>query len=414
MSVHKRTAQSGTVTWVVRFRDPMPRERTFRLKGDAERFERRTIREMETGEYLDPSARRITFGQWHDRWWPTIESSDRAPSTIAGYESSLRIQVLPYLRDVPIKDLRKIHLQEWLGQLRKAGYSGSTIHIAKTAAGMVLTSAVDSGIIAANPMTGLRIAKGTSKTRQALTAEQVELLADAVGQWWRPFVLVLAYCGLRPGEAIALRRRHLDDLGRLTIEGAVTEHKGRLVEGDTKTHRTRLVQLPESVLQELKEHLDEHVANRPDASIFSATDGSMVRLSNWRHRIWQPAVEQAGLPSGSTPYVLRHTAASLMAQQGVPVSTAAAALGHDPAIYLRTYAHLYPGDLRSAADAMDAVRTAARNVKPEAPSHITPTGTPKSGADAPGGFRQVVIPDWRGDSAGLGISELGSESAANA
>jgi hypothetical protein len=41
-----------------------------------------------------------------------------------------------------------------------------------------------------------------------------------------------------------------------------------------------------------------------------------------------------------------------MAQQGVPVSTAAAALGHDPAIYLRTYAHLYPGDLRSAADAV--------------------------------------------------------------
>jgi len=274
MSVHKRTARSGTVTWVVRFRDPIPRERTFRLKGDAERFERRIIREMETGEYLDPSARKITFGQWHDRWWPTIESSDRAPSTIAGYESSLRIQVLPYLRDVPIKDLRKIHVQEWLGLLRKAGYSGSTIHIAKTAAGMVLTSAVDSGVIAGNPMAGLRIAKGTSKTRQALTAEQVELVADAVGPWWRPFVLVLAYCGLRPGEAIALRRRHLDDLGRLMIEGAVTEHRGRLIEGDTKTHRSRLVQVPESVLQELTAHMVDHVADRPDAPIFSATDGS--------------------------------------------------------------------------------------------------------------------------------------------
>jgi len=247
---------------------------------------------------------------------------------------------------------------------------------------MVLLSAVDSGIIGANPMAGFRIAKGTSKIRQALTAEQVELVADAVGQWWRPFVLVLAYCGLRPGEAIALRRRHLDDFGRLTIEGAVTEHRGRLVEGDTKTHRSRLVQVPESVLQELKVHLREHVADRPDAPIFSAPDGSMVRLSNWRHRIWQPAIEQAGLPPGATPYVLRHTAASLMAQQGVPVSTAAAALGHDPAIYLRTYAHLYPGDLHSAADAMDAVRTAARKGKTEVPSDITQTRTPVSRADA--------------------------------
>jgi len=146
---------------------------------------------------------------------------------------------------------------------------------------------------------------------------------------------------------------------------AVTEHRGRPIEGDTKTHRSRLVRVPESVLLELKVHMRDHDANGPDAAIFSASDGSMVRLSNWRHRIWQPAVEQAGLPPGATPNVLRHTAASLMAQQGVPVSTAAAALGHDPATYLRTYAHLYPGDLRSAADAMDAVRTKARKGKTE-------------------------------------------------
>ena len=45
-----------------------------------------------------------------------------------------------------------------------------------------------------------------------------------------------------------------------------------------------------------------------------------------------------------------------MAQRGVPVSAAAAALGHDPAIFLRTYAYLYPGDLRAVADATDLIR----------------------------------------------------------
>jgi integrase len=67
-----------------------------------------------------------------------------------------------------------------------------------------------------------------------------------------------------------------------------------------------------------------------------------VRISNWRHKVWQPAADELGLPKLATPYVLRHTAASLIAQRGVPVSAAAAALGHDPAIFLRTYAHLYP------------------------------------------------------------------------
>jgi hypothetical protein len=72
--------------------------------------------------------------------------------------------------------------------------------------------------------------------------------------------------------------------------------------------------------------------------------------------VWQPAADELGLPAWATPYVLLHTAASLMAQRGVPVSAAAAALGHDPAIFLRTYAHLYPGDLRAVADAMDLAR----------------------------------------------------------
>jgi hypothetical protein len=49
-----------------------------------------------------------------------------------------------------------------------------------------------------------------------------------------------------------------------------------------------------------------------------------------------------------------------MAQQGVPVSAAAAALGHDPAIFLRTYARPYPGDLRGVADVMDVAHESAR------------------------------------------------------
>ena len=86
-----------------------------------------------------------------------------------------------------------------------------------------------------------------------------------------------------------------------------------------------------------------------------------------------------------------------MAQQGVPVSTAAAALGHDPAIYLRTYALLYPGDLRSAADAMDAVRTAARKGNTAAPADITRTRRAKSRSES----RGALSPDSRGDSAGM-------------
>jgi integrase len=358
MSIHKRVNKRKSV-WIVRYRDPLPRERTFDRKTDAERFERYVRHQLDTDQYLDPETAKVTFEEWARRWWPTVERSVRAPSTISGYESALRIQVLPYLGSRRLRTLRRIDMDEWLGELRVAGYSNSTMHAARTVAGMVFATALDARIVASNPLSGLRLPTATSRTRNALSIDQVEALAAAVDPWWRSFVLVLAYCGLRPGEAIALRRRHLDDLGRLRVEAGMVEHRGQLLERDTKTHHSRIVEVPLSVLDELRTHLSQLPPSDSDALIFTTPSGDPVRLSNWRHRVWQPAADELGFPSWATPYVLRHTAASLMAQRGVPVSAAAASLGHDPAIFLRTYAHLYPGDLRSVANAMDGARNEA-------------------------------------------------------
>ena len=379
MSIHKRVNKRGTA-WIVRYRDPLPRERTFDRKFDAVRFERYVRHQLDTDQYLDPEMAKVTFRTWAERWWPTIENSERALSTVSGYESALRIQVLPHLGERRLRALRRIDMEEWLGELRSAGYSNSTIHAARTVAGMVLSSALDARIIASNPLVGIRLPMGTSRTRNALTVEQVESLAVTVDAWWRSFILVLAYCGLRPGEAAALRRCHLDDRGWLTIERAVSEHRGHLLEGDTKTHRARVVEIPTSVLTELRGHLEQNVSLDDETLLFTTPTGDPVRLSNWRHRVWDPAAAQLQFPRWATPYVLRHTAASLLAQQGVPVTAAAASLGHDPAIFLRTYAHLFPGDLRAVADAMDVARSQVTGTSRSKPLELDSTPLELEGA----------------------------------
>ena len=96
--------------------------------------------------------------------------------------------------------------------------------------------------------------------------------------------------------------------------------------------------------------------------------------------------------------MLRHTAASLLAQSGVPVAAAAASLGHDPAIFLRAYAHLYPGDLGAVADAMDAARTAVIDID-GLESGRSPAW-PRSGSSTAGGIRgdgSSPTPAGRGD-----------------
>lgn len=81
--------------------------------------------------------------------------------------------------------------------------------------------------------------------------------------------------------------------------------------------------------------------------MFTTRTGRPIGFRNFR-RTLDGIASRAGMPVWFTPYTLRHTAASLMAQRGVSVPVAAA---------IRVYIHLYPGDLGTAAAVLDALRT---------------------------------------------------------
>jgi hypothetical protein len=72
--------------------------------------------------------------------WPTVANSDPAPSTISDYEGALRPQGLLHIGDCRLRTLRRIDMAEWLGTLRAAGYSNSTVHGPPVVAGMVFGS----------------------------------------------------------------------------------------------------------------------------------------------------------------------------------------------------------------------------------------------------------------------------------
>jgi hypothetical protein len=63
VSIHKRVKKRKSV-WVVRYRDPLPRERTFERKADAQRFERYVRHQLDTDQYLDPETVKVTFAEW--------------------------------------------------------------------------------------------------------------------------------------------------------------------------------------------------------------------------------------------------------------------------------------------------------------------------------------------------------------
>ena len=102
---------------------------------------------------------------------------------------------------------------------------------------------------------------------------------------------------------------------RLVIDRALTELRGTITEGGTKTHRSRTVPVP----RVLRDQLAEHIAGRDAGEwLFPAPGGGPLRNSNFRHRFFDPAVTRAGL-APLTPHDLRDTAASLAVRAGASV-----------------------------------------------------------------------------------------------
>ena len=356
--VFEYVTTKGEKRYIARWRDGggRARERGGFPTAKAAKEHRMTVSaEKVSGVDRHPDAERITFAAWAERWWAAHRST-LAANTQQQYRSLLDRQVLPILGARKLRSLRKIDIEEMVARLGEA-YSGSTVSTSKKVAGMVLQSAVDNDVIASNVARGVKVSRGRSARRTALEPGEVERLAEAVPDRYRALVLVLAYAGLRPGEALALLREDLDDMGRLHVRATVSEPGGRLERRETtKTYQRRTVPLDESVLEELRRHIEARGPMLPTAPLFTADRGGPLRLSNFRDRIFAPAMKAAGLPATVTPYDLRHTCASLLARQGVGVHVAARMMGHDPAEYLRTYTHLYSGDMDAAAAALGRAR----------------------------------------------------------
>ncbi len=154
--------------------------------------------------------------------------------------------------------------------------------------------------------------------------------------------MVLLATGMRWGEAIGLRVRHVDVLAgtirvlRQTQELADT---AELVDEEPKTLASRrTVSIPPAVCQLLV----PHVANKgPDDRVFLAPRGGPVRTRRF-YVVWQKARVAAGL-EGLRVHDLRHTHAAWLIADGVPLTAVQRRLGHTSIkITSDLYGHILP------------------------------------------------------------------------
>lgn len=353
----ERSAVYGKVSrWRVRWVDASGAERTksFQRKPDAQAYLNGLTADVQRGEYVDPRKSAETFGSVAEQWFATKQH--RKPKTVAGYRSLLDTVVLPKWESVQLKRIDYESYSTWLGALsvdggqRGTGLSASRITQAHQLVGAVLKYAQRTGKVAKNVAFEIKrdedLPEQGERERRYLTHAELLMLAKAADRF-ETLTLVLGYCGLRFGEAVALRRRHVGDR-MLTVRSSATAVTGKgIVESTTKTKRDRHVPVPEPVWKKLKAELPAD----PNALVFPSRKGGFLPLGEYRWA-FDNACADIGI-DGLVPHGLRHTTASLAISAGANVKVVQRLLGHaTAAMTLDRYGHLLNDDLSGVADAL--------------------------------------------------------------
>ncbi len=373
----KSLGRKPPARWEVMYYDQAGKLRSEVAANKARAEQRRTELEaaLSTDTYVDPATAKVSFGEVADKW---LESRhDLRPSTWWKYRSLLDTHVNARWGEVQLRAIKSEDIAVWLGTLLKSraeggsGLGPSQARHAFRVLSMVLAWCVPSRLVR-NPAEGVKLPVRPETEHVYLSFEQVERLADAAGELRtkydhptasaavnRALILLLAYTGLRWGEAAALRVGRVDLVKRrIRVVTTFYELNGVQHEGPPKTGKHRTVAFPPSLGPELK----RIIGNRGDHElVFTTARGSSLRANNWRVREFNPAVKLAQLGTlGLTPHKLRHTAASLAIAAGADVKVLQHMLGHaDAAMTLNIYGHLFPDRLDEVADTLDARRRGA-------------------------------------------------------
>lgn len=340
--------------------------RTFDRRVDAERWLSDQLSRTSHGTWIDPSAGLISLEEYSEAW--LAAKSRLKPKTRLGYRSLLNSRIIPQLGDRRLAHIDRAQVGSWVREMTSDGLSPSRIRQAHQCLAAILEQAVDDHLISQNPARRVELPRQARPEHRYLTADQVGRLAEAMpSAQYSTVVYVLAYGGLRWGELAALRRDRVDVLRRqLQVTEALAELGGRLEFGSPKTHRSRTAYLPRFVAEMVGQHLND-VSDEPESLVFTSPNGTPLRYSNMRRRIWNPARSRAGEDlETTTPHDLRHTCASLMRAAGADVKAIQQQLGHRSAsVTLDTYTHLFEGDLATIMERLDAYAATVSHPKNE-------------------------------------------------
>jgi integrase len=276
---------------------------------------------------------------------------------------------------LPVQQLTKHHVDELVAELVAGGtktakgrtrrpWGADAVNKVVQSIAMMLADAQRQGLVARNVAEHVDRVARPHRDVDTYSEEEVSKLLAALAGDRLAHAWELALSGLRRGEVAGLRWADVDlDAKTLTIVNNRVSAGGRTVENDPKSVTSRReLPLPDRLVSVLKAAKRRQVAER--LALGAAYRSGSYVVSNEigdpyspavLSRYWRDTVKAAGLRHIKL-HAARHTCATLMHLQGVPVAVIAAWIGHkDASLTLRLYAHSQEGALRAASATLNRV-----------------------------------------------------------
>ena len=330
-------------------------------KKEADAVMRDMLAKRDGGQLVARS--RTTLNDYLDAWLTNIGVRTR---TREEYRSTLKSYVRPYLGESYLSDITLSDGLTMLAKLRERGLASRTVRKAHETLRNALEQAHAEGIIPANPARNKAISKALPATehveRETVPMAKVKtFLMEADKGRYAAYWRVLLFCGLRPSEALGLKWADIEG-DTLHIRRTLSDrNQGPLEFVPTKTKRSkRTIILPKVVKDALAAHRARQAAERLKAGaswtdndlIFCNVAGGPLRQAQTRAS-FSALLKAAELPAMRI-YDLRHSAATLALEMGIPLKVVSEMLGHSTiALTANTYSHVTPTMQAHVAETFD-------------------------------------------------------------
>jgi integrase len=373
--------QRSRNSWELRYSlgtDPATGRRrivTTTLSGDrktAERELRRLLREVDTGEHVDPT--RLTVRAWLTHWLDTVRQ-EVSPKSHERYAEIVTNFLIPALGNLPLTKLAPSHIQKaynsWAVGGRRDGKSGGLSPLTRrylhTILRSALTRAVEQQLLSRNPADAFkkRLPKVEHQEFMTLTADQSARLLGRItpARLYWPVLLALA-TGMRRGEILALRWKNVDlERGILRVMESLEQTKAGLRFKAPKSERHRAITIPNFAIEELRrlkrqqaeELLALGIRQNGETLACCRIDGEPLQPRSLTHQFTCVMNRMKGLPRVRF-HDLRHSHATQLLLSGVHPKVAQERLGHSTiTTTLDLYSHVTDTMQSEAAERLDAV-----------------------------------------------------------